>query len=95
MRIDGVPVRDVGGVHVMVECDPADVALVSDSGKKFAMDAANQAGHMVNALTNIVPPLPVDKTTGTVLNSQDQLAACQAAGNLVYRTRFSFTFAGA
>lgn len=87
---------DAGGVHVYIEADNAeDVALMADSGKAFAMQAAQQQGHHVNAPTNIRGPFHVDKTTNQILNSQEAVVACRDAGNLVYRSQYSFTFAGA
>jgi hypothetical protein len=89
-------IQDVGGVHVYMDAvDETDVALMAHSGKVEAMRAAQQAGHQVNAPTNIRGPFHVDKTDNRILGSQEEITACKEAGNLVYRMSYSFTFAGA
>lgn len=89
-------VQDVGGVHVYMDAsDEQGVDMMMHSGKVEAMRAAQQAGHHVNAPTNIRGPLHVDKTDNRILTTQGEITACKEAGNLVYRMCYSFTFAGA
>lgn len=91
-----------GGVEVYLESSekPEELEQLVTRGRQIALQSAMQAGHQVNTLASEHGPHPVDKNSNQTLLDQDpekthqQVKAARAAGNLVYRKKFVFSFSG-